>query len=130
MISSNEQAEAYEHQLQEALKAKSVATVKIYKAEIDRLEKEIKLLEEAKSKKGLTVGDVMQMELVIDSKRRDVRELNEKVDDRIAGDLELDEEEKEKMAIYKATRDLKELDDFLEKDRQRIQAKYSHLWSL
>jgi hypothetical protein len=122
------QAEAYEVQLQEALKAKKVATVKIYKAEIERLAKEIKLLEEAKSKKGLTVGDVMQMELVIDSKRRDIRELNEKIDDRIGDDLKLDDEEKEKIAIYKASRDLKELEEFLEKDRQRIQTKYSHLW--
>jgi hypothetical protein len=124
-----EQAEAYEAKLNQALKAKQVASVKIYKAEIDRLEKEIKLLEEAKAKRGLTVGDLMQMELAIDSKRRDIRELNEKITASIQADLVLTDEEKEKIAVYKASKDLRELDDFLEKDRQRIREKYSHLWS-
>lgn len=124
-----EQAEAYEAQVHQALRAKQVASVKIYKSEIDRLEKEIKLLETAKAKPGLTIGDLMQIELVIDSKRRDIRELNEKITAGIAADLVLQDEEKEKMALYKASKDVSELNDFLEKDRQRIREKYSHLWS-
>jgi hypothetical protein len=49
-------AEAYEAQLEKALVAKEQTTTKIYKEESNRLKKEIKVLEKAKTKKGLTVG--------------------------------------------------------------------------
>ncbi len=122
------EAEEYEEDVQQALKAKQVASAKIYKAEIERLEKELKLLEETKRKQGLTVGDVMQIEMAIDSKRRDIRELNEKIDASIKADLALSEEDKFKMGAYTANKDGDDISSFMEKDKKRIRAKYSHLW--
>jgi hypothetical protein len=121
-------AEQYEVSLKAALRAKQIATVKIYRAEIERLEKEIKLLEGAKSKQGLTVGDVVQLEMAIDSKRKAVRELHEKIDARMEADLNLSEADKFKMAVYKANKESAELVSFIDQDKQRIKATYSHLW--
>jgi len=119
---------SYEQELEKALAAKEQATVKLYKEDIENLEKEISVLEKAKKKKGLTVGDVMQMELAIDNKRHIIRELNEKITEGIREGMKLTDEQKNALGQQKAAKDTEALVNFLEKDRVRIHAKYSHLW--
>lgn len=123
-----EKALSYEKELEKALAAKERATVKLYKEDIENLEKEIAILEKAKKKKGLTVGDVMQMELAIDNKRHIIRELNEKITHGLKEGMKLTDEQKNTLGQQKAEKDTEALVDFLEKDRARIHAKYSHLW--
>lgn len=122
------QAAAYESTLYSALKAKEIATVRIYKAEIERLEKELQLLEQAKSSKGLTVGDLMQIEMAIDNKRQAIRDLNEKITVGIKDSLELSARAKEQLATHKAQQDAEKLAKYLAEDKQRIKAQYGHLW--
>ena len=123
-----EKALSYEQELGKALAAKEQATVKLYKEDIDNLEKELSLLEEAKKKKGLTVGDVMQIELAIDNKRHIIRELNEKITNGLKEGMQLTDEQKNTLGQQKAAKDTEALVNFLKKDRARIHAKYSHLW--
>ena len=123
-----EKALSYEQELGKALAAKEQATVKLYKEDIDNLEKELSILEEAKKKKGLTVGDVMQIELAIDNKRHIIRELNEKITNGLKEGMQLTDEQKNTLGQQKAAKDTEALVNFLKKDRARIHAKYSHLW--
>ena len=124
-----QQAEAYESTLSDALKAKEVATVKIYRAEVERLEKELQLLEQAKCKQGLTVGDVMQIEMAIDNKRWHIRELNEKITASIKADLLLSEEQKQVLATHRAHQQMTALSDHLASEKKRMQQKHAHLWN-
>ena len=124
-----QQAEAYESTLSDALKAKEVATVKIYRAEVERLEKELQLLEQAKRKQGLTVGDVMQIEMAIDNKRWHIRELNEKITASIKADLLLSEEQKQALATHRAHQQMTALSDHLASEKKRMQQKHAHLWN-
>jgi len=124
------QAEAYESTLSDALQAKEVATVKIYKAEIERLEKELQLLEQVKRKPGLTVGDVMQIEMTIDNKRWHIRELNEKITASIKADLLLSEEQKQVLATHRAHQQATDLAEHLASEKRRIYQQHAHLWNL
>ncbi|MHB9148000.1 MAG: hypothetical protein ACYC2U_06370 [Candidatus Amoebophilus sp.] len=121
-------AEAYEAILQESLTARDQTMIKIYKEELEQLEKEIKLLEEAKNKEGLTVSDVMQTEIAIDNKKEKAQTLREKITAFIKGNLQLSNEEKQKLAALKATEEANELTDFLTKEKKRMKQKYGHLW--
>jgi len=123
-----EKALSYEQGLEKALAAKEQATIKLYKEDIENLEKEISILEKAKNKKGLTVGDVMQMELAIDNKRHIIRELNEKITNGLKEGMKLTDEQKATLGNQKIQQDTEALADFLEKDRARIHEKYSRLW--
>jgi hypothetical protein len=127
---SKEYAKAlsYEQELEKALSAKEQATMKLYKEDIENLGKEISILEKSKNKKGLTVGDVMQMELAIDNKRHIIRELNEKITEGIKEGMKLTAEQKATLGQQKAQQDKEALTEFLEKDRARIREKYNHLW--
>ncbi|MHA7878115.1 MAG: hypothetical protein ACX93T_04340 [Bacteroidota bacterium] len=118
----------YEQTLKKALAAKKQAAIKLYKEDITNLEKEITVLEDTKKKKGLTIGDVMQIEIAIDNKRHIIRILNEKVTHGLQEEMQLTDEQKETLGIQKAKKDTEELVDLLEKDRVRIHQKYSHLW--
>lgn len=123
-----EKAEAYEAVLQEALRAKDQTTIKIYKEELEQLEKEIKLLEEAKKKEGLTVSDVMQTEIAIDNKKEKARTLSNHITSFIKKSLPLSNEEEQKLAAFKAAEEASELTDFLTKEKKRMKQKYGHLW--
>jgi hypothetical protein len=123
-----ERALAYEACLEKALRAKEIARVKFYKAEAERLTKELRYLERIKGKKGLTVGEVVHIEQTIDDKRKELLALNVYIDQQLAGSLALTEEELFKLAVYKANRDADQLSKELEKDRQRMRSKYAHLW--
>ena len=124
-----QKAQAYESLLEEALEAKEQTTIKLYKAEVERLEKEIKLLEETKAKPGLTVSDVMQVEMALDNKKRQVLQLNEKITEFMKKNIGLSEEEEFKVGAQQAQEAIKELSSFLEKDKKRIRTRYSHLWN-
>jgi hypothetical protein len=122
------QAEAYEATLTEALEAKDQAMIKIYKEELEQLEKEIKLLEEAKKKEGLTVSDVMQTEIALDNKKEKARSLSNYITGFIKKSIPLSSEEKQKLAAFKASEEASELTDFLTKEKKRMKQKYGHLW--
>ena len=55
-------AVTYEENLDRALHAKSQASLKWYKQEIDRLAREMKVLESSKGQPGITMGDALQLE--------------------------------------------------------------------
>ena len=114
------EAEEYEANLKKAIKAKKIATTKIYVEDIKRLEKELELLEDTKTRKGLTVGDVMLIEMAMDSKRREIRDLGDRIDAALLDDLKLSEEDAFKIGCYKAQKDGKEMLDAIEKDKQRM----------
>ena len=124
-----EQALAYEEEVAKALAAKERATLKYYKEEIARLTKEIGLLEKEQKKKGLTVSDVMQIELAIEKKRQVIRELNEKITAGLKSGLELTPQQQAKLAYHKGQQDEASLHKYLMEDRRKMQAKYGHLWS-
>ena len=123
-----EKAQHYEQALEKALSAKRKATIKLYKEDIANLEKEIKVLEGTKKKKGLTIGDVMQIEIAIDNKRHIIRELNEKITKGISEEMQLTEEQQVLLHQQKAQKNADQLTTFLEKERVRMHEKYSHLW--
>ena len=123
-----EKALRYERELEKALSAKKQATIKLYKEDIANLEKEISVLEETKKKKGLTIGDVMQIEIATDNKRHIIRELNEKITDGLKEEMKLTDEQQVILGNQKAQKDTEELINFLKKERARIHTKYSHLW--
>jgi len=124
-----QKAQDYEALLEEALEAKEQTTIKLYKAEVERLEKEIKLLEETKSRQGLTVGDVMQVEMAIDNKKKQVLKLNEKITEFMKKSLPLTKEEEFKVNVQHMQEAVGELSSFLKEDKKKIRTRYSHLWS-
>jgi hypothetical protein len=124
-----QKAKDYETLLEEALDAKEQTTIKLYKAEVERLEKEIKLLEETKAKPGLTVSDVMQTEMAIDNKKKQALKLHEKILGFMKKALPLTKEEELKVSAQHMQEAVGELSSFLEKDKKRIRTRYSHLWS-
>jgi hypothetical protein len=123
-----ERALAYEACLEKALHAKEIARVKFYKAEAERLTKELCHLERIKGKKGLTVGEVVHIEQTIDDKRKELLALNVYIDQQLASSLALSEQDQFRLAVYTANRDADKLSKELEKDRQRMRSKYAHLW--
>ncbi len=125
-----EKAKKYEDKLEEAIQAKKQATLKVYKKDIERLQKEITHLEKQRTQKGLTVSDIMMIEMVIDNKRQQLRDLHEKISIGIATNLQLTTKQKQKLALSKIQRDEKALQEFIQKDKQEIQRKYGHLWHL
>ena len=123
-----QQAVAYEQKMYEALLAKKNGTLKLYKEEIGRLEQELKFLEKAKAKKGLTVSDVMQIEQTIELKRGVIRELNEKITLGLEAGLGLTDAQQAKLMDYKAAKDTQALEAYLVNERKRRHARYEHLW--
>lgn len=124
-----ERALRYEQELAKALSAKKQATIQLYRADIANLEKEITVLEQTKKKKGLTVADVMQLEIAVDNKRHIIRGLNEKITDGIAEGMQLSDEQQAILYQQKAQKDTEALTDFLNEERKRIRAQYSYLWT-
>jgi hypothetical protein len=124
-----QKAKDYETLLEEAIDAKEQTTIKLYKAEVERLEKEIKLLEATKAKPGLTVSDVMQTEMAIDNKKKQALKLHEKILGFMKKALPLTKEEEFKAGAQHMQEAVGELSSFLEKDKKRIRTRYSHLWS-
>jgi hypothetical protein len=127
---SYEEALLYEQELEKALSAKRQATIRLYKEEISKLEHEISVLELTKKKQGLTIGDVMQVEIAADNKRHIIRELNEKITEGIKEGIRLTDEQQAELAKRKAQKDAEELANFLREERIRIHEKYGHLWNI
>lgn len=122
------QAVKYEDQVLKGIAAKERVTLKFYKEEIARLEKEIRHLEKTKGEKGLTVSDVVLIEQTIEMKRGVVRDLNEKINKGIKDNLHPDKEQQ--MALIKAKADKHEnmLIEWERKGHQAHREKYGHLW--
>ena len=68
-----QEAVRYEQELIKALSAKEQATIILYKAEIEKLQAQIKVLEERQQQEGLTISDRMQIARTIDNKKQIIR---------------------------------------------------------
>lgn len=113
------EAEDYEGHLRAAMKAKEITTTRIYKADVEQLEAQIKVLEEHQTKKGLTVSEVMQIEIAIDNKRKHIRSLNAKIDKSIINSTELSEQDKIDAIVAKADEDCRNLAAYIRQERIR-----------
>ena len=123
-----QEAVRYEQELEKALSAKKQATIKSYTANIVELEEEISVLEKTKKQEGLTIGDVMQIQMAIDTKKHIIRELNEKITKGIEEEMQPTEEQQETLDQQKAAKDMESTSNFHSKERARMHKKYSHLW--
>lgn len=121
-------AVTYEENLERALQAKAQASLKWYKQEIERLEREMKVLEASKKAPGLGMGDALQIERTLELKRSIVRDLHEKVNAGIKAGLSPSDEQAEKLFFKKQQSDLKALGDYFREDRARVRRQYGHLW--
>ncbi|MHB9146897.1 MAG: hypothetical protein ACYC2U_00270 [Candidatus Amoebophilus sp.] len=116
-----QEAEDYDISLMQAMQAKEVTLIRIYKAEVEQLTSQIKTLEEKQTQKGLTIGEVMQIEMVIDNKRKQIRELNEKIDQAIKQATVLTHEQRIEVAARKAKENIDGLDKWMADERKRMQ---------
>ena len=123
-----QKALAYEKELAKALRAKEHSKLKIYKEEISLLWQEVGLLEQAKVKPGLTVGDVAQLELAIEAKKKTIRELNEQISQGLQAGLCLSADQQATLSSYQVQQDLAIMEQYRQADQQRIKAKYRSWW--
>ena len=65
----------------------------------------------------------MLTEMAMDSKRREIRDLSDRIDAALLDDLKLSDEEAFKIGCYKASKDGKAMMDAIEKDKQRMRDK-------
>ena len=121
-------AVTYEENLERGLHAKEQFTLKWYKHEIDRLESEMKVLENSKGQPGITMGDALQIERTLEMKRSIARDLHEKVNAGIRDEMDLSDEQAARLLYKKRQSDLKALDDYFKDDRARVRRHYGHLW--
>jgi RNase H-fold protein (predicted Holliday junction resolvase) len=99
------------------MRAKGITTTKVYKAHKDHLEKQIEVLEQHQTEKGLTVGEVLQMEMVIDNKRRHIRELEQAIEKDIQQAMVLSDQDKIAAAAAQSQEDIRRLEAWLEEER-------------
>lgn len=123
-----EKALHYEEELSRALSAKEHATLQVYKEDIAHLQEEIVALEAIMKTKGLTVSEVVQIQLAIDNKHQRIHALHEKINQGIRAGMQLTDEQKIILGQQKAQKDTEALVSFLDKERARIRQKYGHLW--
>ena len=123
-----QEAVRYEQELEKALSAKKQATIKSYTANIVELEEEISVLEKTKKQEGLTIGDRMQIEMAIDTKKHIIRELNEKITEGIKEQMQPNQEQERTLEQQKAANDVESMKKAHETERTRMHTKYGHLW--
>ena len=123
-----QKAVRYEKELTKALSAKEQATIILYTAEIKKLQEEISVLEQTKQREGLTIGNLLQIEMAIDNKKHIIRELNEKITEGIWKKMQPTQEQQETLEQQKAAKDMESTSNFHSKERARMHKKYSHLW--
>lgn len=117
------EAEYYEDNLRAAMKAKEITTTRIYKAAVEQLEAQIKVLEGHQTQKGLTLSEVIQIEIAIDNKREQIRSLNEKIDKAITDSTNLSEQDDIDAIIANADEDCRNLAAYIRNDRIQRQNK-------
>ena len=123
-----EKAVRYEKEIEKALAAKKKATIRLYKEDIALLEKDISMLEATKKQEGLTIVDLMQIEIAIDHKKHIIRELHEKITEGIEQEMQLTEAQQEQLYQKKAVKDAESMRSWRNKERARMHKKYGHLW--
>lgn len=123
-----QEAVRYEQELIKALAAKEQATIILYKAEIEKLQAQIKVLEERQQQEGLTISDRMQIARTIDNKKQIIRELNEKVTEGIKDEMQPTTKQQETLDEKKAASDVKIMKHSHNTERARMHKKYGHLW--
>ena len=123
-----QEAVRYEQELIKALSAKEQATIILYTAEIEKLQAQIKVLEERQQQEGLTISDRMQIARTIDNKKQIIRELNEKVTEGIKDEMQPTTKQEETLDEKKAASDVKIMKHSHNTERARMHEKYGHLW--
>ena len=123
-----QEAVRYEQELIKALSAKEQATIILYTAEIEKLQAQIKVLEETQQQEGLTISDRMQIARTIDNKKQIIRELNEKVTEGIKDEMQPTTKQQETLDEKKAASDVKIMKHSHNTERARMHEKYGHLW--
>ena len=123
-----QEAVRYEQELIKALAAKEQATIILYKAEIEKLHAQIKVLEERQQQEGLTISDRMQIARTIDNKKQIIRALNEKVTEGIKDEMQPTTKQQETLDEKKAASDVKIMKHSHNTERARMHKKYGHLW--
>ena len=123
-----QEAVRYEQELIKALAAKEQATIILYTAEIEKLQAQIKVLEETQQQEGLTISDRMQIARTIDNKKQIIRELNEKVTEGIKDEMQPTTKQQEALDEKKAASDVKIMKHSHNTERARMHEKYGHLW--
>ena len=123
-----QEAVRYEQELIKALAAKEQATIILYKAEIEKLQAQIKVLEERQQQEGLTISDRMQIARTIDNKKQIIRALNEKVTEGIKDEMQPTTKQQETLDEKKAASDVKIMKHSHNTERARMHKKYGHLW--
>ena len=123
-----QEAVRYEQELIKALAAKEQATIILYTAEIEKLQAQIKVLEETQQQEGLTISDRMQIARTIDNKKQIIRELNEKVTEGIKDEMQPTTKQQETLDEKKAASDVKIMKHSHNTERARMHKKYGHLW--
>ena len=123
-----QEAVRYEQELIKALAAKEQATIILYTAEIEKLQAQIKVLEERQQQEGLTISDRMQIARTIDNKKQIIRALNEKVTEGIKDEMQPTTKQQETLDEKKAASDVKIMKHSHNTERARMHEKYGYLW--
>lgn len=123
-----QEAVRYEQELIKALSAKEQATIILYTAEIEKLQAQIKVLEERQQQEGLTISDRMQIARTIDNKKQIIRALNEKITEGIKKQVQPTTKQEEALEQQQAANDVKIMEDDHNTERARMHKKYGHLW--
>ncbi|XWN34897.1 MAG: hypothetical protein ROO73_04825 [Roseivirga sp.] len=85
------------------------------------------LLEQEKTKRGLTVSDVMSIEQSIEQKRSRRQGLDEQLSRGLQAELALHEEEEAELGHYLSERDGAALSGYVACEQKRLLSKYGHL---
>jgi hypothetical protein len=121
------EAEKFEGELDEALRAQDMAMLKILKAEIIRLQEENKNLAQNLKKPGTKPTEVIQTQQAITNNNGRIIDLQEKVQEGFKKATELSNEEKMEIGETIARQDSKKLKGFLRARREQIKRDYRHL---
>lgn len=121
------EAEKYDEELDEALRAQDMAMLKTLKSEQVRLQEENKQLAINLKKPGLKPNEVIQTKQAMSSNNKKIIDLNEEIRKTLKELKELNDKDKLKIAKFQAIRDRDKLNSFLRARRELIKHKYAHL---
>jgi Tfp pilus assembly protein PilE len=123
-----QQAEKYEEYLKEALRAQDMAMLKEMKAEIERLKKENKVLEDSLKKPGIKPKEALQTRQLFNNNKTQIIELTQKAQALLKSSKNnLSEEDQSKLASIEATGQNKATEKRFWERRKEIREDYRDL---
>jgi hypothetical protein len=112
------EAQEYETTLMDAMRAKEIAMIKIDKAQVEKLQDQIKDLEEEQAKEGVSVDTVVAIELLIDKKKERIKKLNQNIDKAIKRSTILNDDQRFELQLRELERDQIRLQELRAKERK------------